>query len=418
MTQQPDKTAIVVSPQVAEMTTLSSPEKRNSLVCRRLLVGGTLERAKKEAAETLPKMLTNTQVLVEFGRDVLEAVNLLIDKFSRENPSVDVEEVAEMMRDLSRQMRNLGKKYDPSDDKNLEKYRSSKRRFLGIFRLGRSFLDEFLADIRSLPKQFDLIVETGRGKQEPLKKSIGFLEEFDDLNEYSMKDLIYVIAVMEEIRDLAAQKAKDIKIGDANLGDRGRDDQAKILDFVDLLEMKISAYQTRLWGAWGMAPVIRNMRRASIGESFRIDQSIDVSIPFIKQTIVAWLNLARAKAAAEFNNAVDDMLNMSVTQFARATQAAIPEMIRDQSKPPLDPRTIVIWSESVAAQAQGIAEAYELRRQNQAVFEDAMLTSKSVMDAATQKVNQARLDHLMVIAQAAIKEAPLQIARSVPAAQS
>ena len=69
------------SQQVTELTVLSAtPETRQRLVCRSLLLDADLVSAEKDAAEILPKMLANTAVRSLFGKDALQAVNDFSDK--------------------------------------------------------------------------------------------------------------------------------------------------------------------------------------------------------------------------------------------------------------------------------------------------------------------------------------------------
>ena len=95
--------------------------------------------------------------------------------------------------------------------------------------------------------------------------------------------------------------------------------------------------------------------------------------------------------------------------FAAATKAAVPAISKALATPALDPRVIVAWSDSLAAQADGIVEAIELGQQKRAELEQAMIEGKQVIDATTQRVNQARFEHVLEAA-----KAPLEISKSVP----
>jgi uncharacterized protein YaaN involved in tellurite resistance len=266
-------------------------------------------------------------------------------------------------------------------------------------------------DIRSLQRLFDWVIKTLEGKQYNLLRNVTYYDEFYKLNEQEINNLIYKIGVMEIIRDLAAQKASDTIIGDSNLGDRGAEEQARILEIVQLLESKIMAFKGRLWVAWAMAPQIRNMRAISLGLSGRIDQTVDITIPTMKDTIVVWLTLSEAQQAEQFNKAVEDTYNNVMIMFANATKASVPILANALATPALDPRTIVAWSESLSAQADGIIQAFEVGRQKQAELDQAIVDGKKVIDVSTQKVNQAMLEHVL----AAVKEPTPEISRTVPA---
>lgn len=413
MTEQASSsTALTVSPQVKELSVLATTsETRDKLVCRNLLQGDTLLRAQQEAERVLQEMLKNTVVVSQFGRDAIRDVNELNDRMVNDRPSIDLPEVEEALRNLDRQMRGFGQKYDPSNPDVLKRYRQVRHRFLGFIQYGKTFLQELQADMRSLPEHFDRVIQIGREKQTPLMRNVAYYDEFYRLNEKEIDNLIYMIGVHEIIRDLAAHMAEAITVGDANLGDRSGEQQASILELVQKLDNKIIAYKARLWGAWGMAPVIRNMRMISDGQLSRIDTSIDVSIPTMKNTVVVWNSMGEAQAATQFNEAVDSMLNESLKGFARATGAAIPAMAQSLATPPLDPSTVLEWSNSVRAQGEGIKSAAILGHKARATLEAAMIASKQVMDETTQEVNQVLLEQVLATAH----ESTLEISRSVPA---
>lgn len=397
------------SSRVVELSTLAGDaEKRDQLVCKRLLVGETFQRANYEASEAWQKIRSNTQVLAVFGTDTLDAVNRLNDRMLQERPPVDIPELQESMRTLSRTMRGIGKKYDPSDPKVLKKYDQLKGGILSIFRFGKSFREQFLDDISSLQQRFELVINTLEGKQYQLLRNVTYYDEFYRLNEAEIDRLIYKIGVMEIIRDLASTQASKIAIGNSNIGDRGTEEQAEIMDLINLLDNKIIAFKSRLWVAWAMAPQIRTMRAISFGLSARIDQTVDITIPTMKNTIVIWQTLTEAEQAQQFNRAVEEIYNQVMTQFANAAKAMVPVLANSLSAPSLDPRTVVAWSESVSAQADGIVMAIQTGQQKRAELEKAMMEGKNVIDAATQRVNKAQLEHLLAAA-----ETPLEISRSI-----
>ncbi len=408
--------AIPVEPSVTtQMATLSglstAPEKRDQLACQRLLVGETRLKAEREAGEILEKILTNTQILAVLGTDALEGVNRLNDRMLDERPPVNIPELREVMKNLSRSMRGIGKKYDPSDPKVLKRYDQVKGGITSLFHFGKNFMEEFLDDVRSLQDQFKKVTTTLENKQYGLLKNVGYYDEFYKLNEKEIDRLIYVIGQMEIIRDMAAQKAAQIQIGDTGMGDRGTEERAQILELVTILENKIIAFKGRLWVAWAMAPQIRNMRAISLGLSARIDQTVDITIPTMKNTIVLWLTLSEAQQAEQFNRNVEDANNESMTRFANAAKAMVPVLADALATPALDPRTVVAWTESLAAQADGVVQALETGQKKRAELERAMIAGKTVIDEATQRVNQAQLEQVLAAAQ----EAHLEIARSVPA---
>ena len=400
-----------VAPQVAQLSALATtPQDRDRLICRQLLVGATLDRAVAEAEQVLDRALSNTQVLAIYGNDSMDGVNRLNDRMLEERPPVEVPELQQVMKALSRNMRGMGRRYDPNDPKVLKRYEQVKEGILSKIRLGRTFFEEFMDDIRSLSDQIEKVVETLEGKHDQLLRNVAYYDEYYVLNEQEISKLIYAIAVLEILRDMVAKKAAGVEVGNADMGDRGGEEQARLAEIVTFLDNKIIAFKARLWVAWANAPQIRNMRAISLGMSARINMTVDVTVPTMKNTIAIWLTLREAQQAAEFNESVERAFNDSFVMFANAAGATVPLVAANLATPALDPATVVAWTESLAAQADGIIEALEVGRQKRAELERAMILSKGIIDITTQKVNQAQLEEVIAAAQ----EAPLQIARSVP----
>ena len=405
------------TPQVEELSALSvTSETRQRLSCKNLLRGDTRQRAGAEAAKVLQEMLSNSQVLALFGNDTLQDVNRLNDQMLREHHPVDIQELEEVIRDFKRRMRGIGRKYDPSDPKNREKYERVKGRVVGFLHLGRTFLEELMDDVRSMDKTFDWAEEKLNGKQQLILRNVSYYDALRGLNEQEIGNLIYVIAVMEITRDLAAEKAEAIPVGNADLGDRGAEQKAEIADLVTLLDNKIIYFKARLFVAWTTAPQIRNMRKINLSLSLRIDLAQAIAIPTTKGTIVQWIAMGEAKQAQQVTQAVEDTFNEVLTQYANAASIVVPEIAKSLETPPLDPRTVAAVAQSYETQADGIIEALKLGQQKRTELEQAILSGRKAFDEATGRVNEAQLDHVLAVAREA--EAPLEIATSVPAAQS
>lgn len=401
----------VPSGQVVALSALATtPDSRGRLICKDLLVGDTLARAREEARKVFPEMMANTQVVAVFGTDSLDGVNRLNDRMLSERPPVDIPELREAMKNLSRRMRGIGSKYDPNDPKVLAKYARVKDGILSRIHLGKTFLQEFLDDVRSLDGFFDEIEKSLSGRQFQLLKNVGYYDEFYQLNEREIANLIYKIGVMEIIRDMAAEYASRIPVGDSNAGDRGAEERAKVLELVTFMENKIIAFKGRLWVAWAMAPQIRTMRAMSVGLSARVDETVGITIPTMKGVVVVWQTMSEAQQAEQFNSAVEGTYNAAMMMFANAAKVSIPAMATALSRPALDPRTVLAWSESLSAQADGIIVAIEAGQKKRAELEQAMIAGKTVIDAATQRVNNAQIE---LVLKAAQQPAP-EVRTSIP----
>lgn len=380
-------------------TQATAPATRQTLVCHVLLRGETLQKANEDAAKLLPEILQNSQVLAELGSDALAGVNRLIDDLLHGKEPVNLPEVEALMKSLSRDMRDLNHKYDPQDAKNIQKYEKARGRILSLFHLGKTFLEEFLDDVRSMESRFDKAIKTLTGKQLELVRNIAYYDEYYKLNEEEIKGLIYSIAVMELIRDLAAQEADKVVVGNGDLGDRGGEQKAKLAEIVSLMDTKIAAFKGRLWVAWAMSPQVRMMRTLNLGLAEKINETITIGIPTMKATIVLWMKLGEAEQAKQVNEAVERIIKGSLEQFAAAAAITVPAIAEAVQTPALGPDTVRIMAESIATQADGIVAALEHGRERRAALDQAMIEGKQIINAATDRVNDAQiqgvLDHAL-----------------------
>ncbi len=405
------------STQVAELNALSvNHEKQQQLVCWRLLEDTDLARAKEEASKDYEGILNNTQALAVYGIDALESLNRLTDRMLRESPPIDIPELREIVREMTRRFRGVGRKYDPKENPEiLEKYERTRGKFLGLFRLGKTFLEEFLDDIRDIADQCDWAEDKLDEKKNQILRVIAYYDERYKLGEEEIGKVIYVIAKMELMCELAAENASQIVIGDSNLGDRGAEDQARIAELVTLLQNRIITFTGRLWTAWAMAPQIRYMRVIQVGISARIDLTKSVTIPDMKDTINLWISMGVAQQAKTLYEAMDDTANEVKTRFAGAAKVFVPAAAASLATPYLNPATVVAWTESLEAQAEGFIEAIELGEQKRAELINAIITSRNAIDVSTGRVNQAQIEHVLAIARQADEDASsVKIVRSVP----
>lgn len=391
-----------------------SAETRAKLVCTNLLVGETRTRALAEAKKILPEILMNTQALAIYGNSALDAVNDLSDQMTKNRPSVEMPELNRIMRDLNLRMSGINRKYDPSDPGVLKQYQQAKSGLFAAFHWGKTFFQLFQADIRSMEQIFDLVVATGEKHESTLLRSVSFFDEAYARSELERGKLIFVIAVMEQMRNTLADMASKVEIGDTDKGDRGVEEQARLAELATLLDNRIVAFKARLWVSWGMAPMLRNMRAISLGLYERVNQTISITIPTMKEVIGIWMQLSAAEQAAQFNQWSDASFNQSLVGFAHAAGAAVPLMADSLATPSLSPSTITAWCESVRAQGEGMKTAIVNGEQRRAELDQAMIEGKKVIDTTTLEVNQARLEHILAKAREA-EQQTIEITRSVPA---
>lgn len=385
-------------------------EVKTRLVCKDLLQGDTLAQAQAMAEQMYPQMKSSTQAYLTFGSGALEDMNALVDSLLKEIAPVTIPELKELMHDLNAGMHGIQKKYDVSDPAVREKYEHWKGGIGRFFGHAKTLLDLFLEDITSIERQLDKVKRECAGREDQLLHNVGYYDRLYTENETTIDKVIFVIAVMEMIVDLAAHEIETIPVGDQAAGDRGSENRAKLAEFAQNLQVKIGDYKGRLMIAWATAPQVRMMRSLSVGVAVKLDTMIDTTIPSMKLTLAQWRLAIQTGDAAELTKLVTESGNEWVQAYFRSAGELVPKIADAVQTPALSPQTIAAMAQAIAKEADDIVTAMAAGDQRRAEMENAMNQALPVLRDANTRVSDALINQVVG---AATK--PLQIAQSVPA---
>jgi uncharacterized protein YaaN involved in tellurite resistance len=388
-----------------------TPETRNTLSCLALLQGDTLQRAYDDADQLYEEMLSNTQVFMTYGSRALDGVNDLVERLLHEVEPTDIPELTALMKDLNREMRSVRNKYDVSDPKVAEKYAEWKGGIARLWGKGKTLIELLMEDVQSIETQLNKVAKTLKGRQLQLIQNVGYYDELYVENEAEIIKVIYVVAVMEIIREKAAMDAKNIEVGDANLGDRKGERKAALAQFAENMSIKISEYKGRLFIAWSTSPQVRNMRNLDVALAERVNELLTITIPTMKATIVQWRLLIQTEDAAKLSAAVAEEANNWLQAYAAAGAEVVPRIARIVEEPSLKPSTITAMADSLAKQADGIVQAMEMGAQRRAENEQAILAAQKVIADSNAKVSDALVQQVV---EEATRALPIQVTDSVP----
>lgn len=373
-------------------TVVRDPAQRRTLSCLALLQGEARQRVENEAPGLLDDMLANTQVLFTYGTAALKGVNDLVNRLLHEVEPTRIPELKQLARQLNDGMREIKSDYDISDPKVREKYEQWKGGLMRFFGRGKTLLEMLMEDVRSIEGQLDKIAGTLGDRQYQLLRNVGYYDELYEQNELEILELIYHIAVMERVRDLAAERAAAIEVGDASLGDRQGEQKAILAEFVSNMEIKIAEYKGRLFVAWSTSPQVRMMRTLNVGLAERINELICVTIPTMKATVLYWRMLIQTKEAAELSELVAQASNEWLVAYAEAGAVLVPQIAATIQQPTLAPQTVAAMADSISRQADGIVKAIEEGDARRAELDSAIIEAQGVMNAATGRVTDAAVN--------------------------
>ncbi len=393
-------------------TVAATPATRSALSCSALLQGETRRRAEADAAKLYPELFRNTQAFMAYGASSLEGVNSLIERLLHEVEPTNIPELTALMRDLNGEMRSIRTKYDVSDPRVREKYEHWKGGVLRFIGKAKTLIDLLMEDVTSIETQLEKVGTTLTRRKLELVKNVGYYDELYLENEAEIAKVIYAIAVMELIRELAAREADSIQVGDANMGDREGERKGAIAQFAENMSIKIAEYKGRLFVAWATSPQVRNMRTMDVALAERVNELLVVTIPTMKATILQWRMLMQAADAAKMSQAVAESANEWLTAYAAAGAELVPQIAEVVEQPTLLPQTIAAMADSLAKQADGIIHAMQAGAQRRKENDDAIIAAQKVIRDANAKVSDALIQQVV---SEATRELPLEITSSVPA---
>lgn len=385
----------------------SVEEAVNTFSAVDLLQGATLESARKRAAELYPKMRDNSNILLDFGLGTKDKYKQIIEQILRETKGVDTPEMHEYLNLLNRELKGLKVKYDPSDPKVLEKYKQGKTKILGIFRAGKTMLMLLAEDIQKVETKIEKAEKTFKGLASRSRQNMGLVEQLCKELDKTIDLIIYDIAVLQLVHELAQKDLGGIVVGDASKGDRGEQDKTELSQFVFNVQGRVNSYKDRYFMA------VASLQRNSLSmvsdfglASMLQDLSTD-GITNMQEQLAEWRRIAIAREAIGAIEAGKEFLNNSQAGLSEASRDTAIEATRVISEPVLRAETIVKMAEDRIATIDGMIAAIEqgdrLHEERDRVFAE----SEKAMGAAQERLSEAMV-------QRALESKPLDIVKTVP----
>lgn len=363
------------------------------------LAPNQLAEVQRIAGEEYPKMLDDWNVLASFGLPALSRVREVVSEMLEIQRKVEIPvEVLNYLKDMNDAVNGFRRKNRKSNPKIEEALRRFVDVVQGAFNAGRNVIEDMYFDSKSTETKLDGIAAKIVVKQMNLQKSVGLCGELYDANEVAIPNLLGVIAVLEQIGDLAVADAKQHQqnIADMAEGSPGRrrleEELSNLTEFVDQLEIRKNELIQQFYSATSTSPQIRNIRRVSNGLSMRLGLLVDITIPELKKQIAILGSIIQAEEAGKIIEAIDEATNKAIRDTAEAAKTAIPEAQKIIEKPTLAVETIFAVMDSIVAQNKGIADAIEQGQVEKAKVVDAIVTASSAISASQEELSARVVD--------------------------
>jgi len=373
-------------------TIATTAETRQKLVCKDMLKGDTPQRAKADAERAYVAMIENPLVIATYGSDALSGLNALVEVMFKDIQAGKDEEVAKMLKTLDKRLSDIQHKYDAKNPQFVAKYENARKGFLGIFGGTAAFWRQFLRDVKSVQS----LVENGKQViANNLKESEGIISRYRELKNENAKELnnvIYTVAVMEYIVDVAVKDIENIPQGDDHDTSEARGERA---DLIKNLNNRISAYKSRLFMGWLKSPQLRSQISLNIGVYGTVTVTRDITFPMIMETMIQLYLLRKSKDIADMNDAFRQTLNESLQQFAVNASVIVPEIEKSVSAPLMAAQTIEVMRDAYIQQTESVIKVIDETAEQNAVLDDLYLSTAKVFNSQTDKVSDATIDRIV-----------------------
>lgn len=393
-----------VTPKGAADTILSQAVSTGNLQtfsCRAVLAPAQLVEVETYATQLYPNMLANTTVLSNFGVQSLDGVNATVSRMLAEQGKLDIPDVDKITRGLNDVVSKFRGKYDPKKSevkKAFDAFDSWKDNFLNIVRGVRNLLDDLYQDSLTVGESLDRSAAALEKDRLQLQRNVILCDELYDQNEVAIKQLVGVIAIMEQIRDNAQNEAEKLgsQINAAVEGSVEKRDlseqRTRIVELIGDLDIRINEFVQRLFVAWTTSPQIRNIRKISYGLDQRLGLLIQMTIPVLKLTTAIRGTLLQAEEAAKVKEGVDNITNDALNDLSALTAVAVPKVAQIIQAPSIKPQTLINMADSIIAQNEGIEAAVREGKMARAQVIDAVVTAGQRITASGKKLDEAVLD--------------------------
>lgn len=399
MSDPTNKTAVLTMDPV-------TPEATQAIVYKDRQTPERLQEAKEIAQREYPRMISNSLVYANFGNDAVAAVNALVDRLLDTVSNDELRAFDPVIKELSKQLDAIAHKYDVSDPKVAAKYSETKAGWLGFWRGAGAFWRMLKRDIKSVRRLLEDAQDDLQKRRSLLEQSVGNYDVLYDQNRQDIRKLIFVIVVMELMRDMAIDEAKNMVITDDAFGDGGDEERGIRRDLANNLDMRINDFKSRLFFAQRGAPntrLVRSVDLASIGKN---DAMTNHAVPLIKNFMFEMAMLQRGRDAAEVALKVRNTLNTMIQQYAGSASVIIPEITRINN-------TTLLAAESVQAVVAGFKATVNGMIKETEVGLAERRKVAALMEAGSEEMKQDSIhfsDRTLELLEAANKPNPETIA--------
>ncbi len=365
-----------------------------TLSCIDWLTPAQQEQVRAEGKRFALIILEDESVLDSFGNPAMNGINQAVNNVAARQRKMRIPEVERITKEMSKTLNDFSRKYNTSDPK----YQAAMENFIGFVKklVGSvdNFIQEMYVDSQSAFTRLDKSAGTLVKYRDEMIESVQTCRVLYEENEAALRNIVVVIAMMEEIGAnfdveiaTAQQELEGLTEGSGPWRDK-REELDTLLELRRTLSNRRSAFIQRMQVGWSSSPRLRNMGRTNKSLAERLGLLVDIMVPAMRETIVQWGELIRGEEAGKAIDVMDTALNDVLQGLAKASATSIPRNMALAQRPMVTPETINVMAESIVAQNDGLLQVFELSKRAHAEVEDASVKAIETINASETRFQE------------------------------
>lgn len=367
----------------------TTAEDREKIVCKDMLRGNQSQVAQADAAKAYQAMLENPLVVATYGSEVLVGLNNLVKRMFKDIKAGKDQEVSKMIKELGANLDKTTRRYDAANPKFAAKYQDMSDGLFGIFGGAAAFWRKFMRDVQSIQSQVESAEQVIAHALISTEEIISYYTELYRENDIELDKVIYQIAVLEYIVEIASKDApSDPTATDYD----SSEERGQRADLIKNLQNRIGAFKSRLFMGWTKSPQLRSQISTNTSLHISFVSTRDITFTMMLEVMINIALLRRSQDMAEQMEEFRQMANVAIQQFAVNASIQIPMIEKAASVPILMAKTLEVMRDCYIVQTEGVIKVLEEAAEEAAVIEDLSVSTSQVFTDQNNKVSQSVID--------------------------
>lgn len=362
---------------------------KEALMLRDALTSVQQTDAQAEAAKAYADMKVNPQVLISFGSPATEEVDSVGKQLLEQVGGERIAEIHKLLKDLNDGMRDLQRGFDvknsPEAREKFEEWNSGVRRWL---RMGKNYLEMMVEEFKKYDTQLDGIAGELADQQEKMRRNLGFYDQLYKANQAAIDKLVYTIAVMEYIAEMAATEANSIVVADDQPdSQRKLEEKNRLTDLANNLQVKAGDFKGIYMIAVATAPQVRMNSNQILGVSAKLDTVRVQTIGAMRRLLAQWIMLIQTQGATALAQYVAKTNEQWTQQYLQNAPELVRAIAEGVQTPTLSVDTIAMMAKSIEDSATAVVTAMQKGYEDRLAVDEAIRVALPQINAAGAKVS-------------------------------